>query len=85
MILTGRVQGVNFRSFAVREADNLGVKGYIKNLHDGNLEIVAEGNEKELQEFIKKCRRGPLLAFVKGFDVKEENATGEFEDFNVRY
>lgn len=85
MIVSGRVQGVFYRDFARREAEKLGVVGYAKNLSDGNVEIVAEGGEDALKSFISRCKKGPLMAFVKNIDAKEEQATNEFEDFDVRY
>lgn len=84
-IIKGRVQGVFYREFVRREAEGLGVSGYVRNLKDGNVEIVAEGEEKQLREFEKKFRKGPLMAFVSDVNVKEEQPTGEFEGFDIRY
>ncbi|MBI2141670.1 acylphosphatase [Candidatus Woesearchaeota archaeon] len=84
-IAKGKVQGVFYREFVRREAEGLGVSGYARNLKDGSVEIVAEGEEKQLREFEKKFRKGPLMAFVSEIDLKEEQATGEFEGFDIRY
>ena len=84
-IVKGKVQGVFYREFTRREADLSGVSGYVRNMKDGNVEIVAEGEEKKLKEFEKKFRKGPLMAFVTGVELKEEQATGEFEGFDLRF
>ncbi|MBI2144326.1 acylphosphatase [Candidatus Woesearchaeota archaeon] len=83
-IVKGKVQGVFYREFTRREAELLGISGFVRNLKDENVEIVAEGEEKHLKEFEKKFRKGPLMAFVTGIDVKEEQSTGEFEGFDIR-
>ena len=84
-IVKGKVQGVSYREFTRREAESLGVSGFTRNLRDGNVEIVAEGEEKKLKEFEKKFRKGPLMAFVSEVELKEEPATGEFEGFDLRF
>ncbi|MBI2663868.1 acylphosphatase [Candidatus Woesearchaeota archaeon] len=85
MIISGRVQGVLYRDFARREAEKLDISGYVKNLGDGNVEVVAEGAEDALNQFVKACKKGPLMAFVRNIDVKESAATAEFDGFDVRY
>ncbi|HIG97956.1 TPA: acylphosphatase [Candidatus Woesearchaeota archaeon] len=84
-LVKGKVQGVFYREFTRREAEPLGVTGFVRNLKDGTVEITAEGEERQLKEFEKKFRKGPLMAFITGVDVKEEPATGEFEGFDIRY
>ena len=81
----GKVQGVFYREFVRREAEALGVSGFARNLKDGTVEIVAEGEEKQLKEFEKKFRKGPLMAFITDVDLKEEHATGEFDGFDIRF
>ena len=85
LIVHGKVHGVFYRDFITREALKLGVKGWVKNLRDGTVEIVAKAEEFKLKDFLKQCRKGPLMAFVQNVEVKEEPPTGEFEDFNVHY
>lgn len=84
-IVEGKVQGVFYREFTMREAELLGVSGFARNLKDGNVEIVAEGEEKQLKEFEKKIRKGPLMAFITDVNIKEEQRTGEFEGFDIRF
>ena len=87
IILNGKVQGVFFRDFAKQNANKLGIVGYARNLKNGNLEIVAQGEEDKLQEFVKLCRRGPIFAKVSGFDVDEEpvDDVNEYDYFDIRY
>lgn len=64
LIVKGKVQGVFFRAEAKESADKLGVKGWIKNHDDGNVEIMAKGTDQELESFIDWCRNGPHKANV---------------------
>ncbi|MAG15486.1 acylphosphatase [Candidatus Woesearchaeota archaeon] len=84
LIISGRVQGVLYRDFARREAEKLDISGYAKNLNDGTVEIVAEGSEENLKKMVNSCKKGPLMAFVKNIDAKEESATNEFDGFDIR-
>ena len=65
IIVSGRVQGVGFRKFVVDEARFLGIKGFVKNLPDGNVYIEAEGNEEILNAFIGWCKKGKGYSFVE--------------------
>lgn len=69
IIITGRVQGVFFRHFSEREAQKLKIFGLVKNLPDGSLYIEAEGEEKNLEKFVKWCKKGPKFAKVKQIKV----------------
>ncbi len=66
----GRVQGVGFRVFALQQAQRSGVAGWARNLLDGRVEIVAEGDKRALEEFVAGVRRGPAGAWVE--DVRTE-------------
>ncbi len=81
----GLVQGVGFRFFVMRHAKNLGLKGYVRNLMDGTVEVVAEGDEWALNELIELCERGPIGAEVEKVDVEFEEYRGEFKDFHIAY
>ena len=87
IILKGKVQGVFFRDFAKQNANKLGIVGYAKNLRNGNLEIMAQGEERKVDEFIKLCRRGPIFAKVEGVDVRDEKIDDEadYDFFDIRY
>ena len=79
----GIVQGVGFRFFTYRNAKNLGLKGYVKNLADGTVEALFEGEKEKIDEMIKLCKKGPLLAKVEKVDIIEERKIdkNEFDDF----
>ena len=85
MIIHGSVQGVFFRANAKRIAESLGLKGYVRNIDDGCVEVVAEGSEEKLKELISFCKKGPEAANVSKIDVKFEESSGKFEGFEVRY
>lgn len=81
----GRVQGVWFRAFTKEQADALGLHGWVRNLPDGGVEVVAEGEAAALQELEARCRRGPPAARVQELArVDEGPATGELLGFTVR-
>jgi len=85
IIVSGRVQGVFFRSNTRETASNLGLRGYARNLYNGDVEVVAEGNEEKLNKLIEFCKKGPESAHVTNIKIKYEKATNEFSDFEVRY
>lgn len=79
----GKVQGVNYRDFVRKNASMKEITGFVRNNRDKTVTIVAEGKETNIRDFVSLCKKGPLLAFVEDFDVKEEDATGEFESFLI--
>ena len=85
--LKGKVQGVFFRDFARQNANKLGVVGYAKNLKNGQLEILAQGDERKLEDFIRLCKRGPIFAKVEGIETRQEEISDEeeFGFFDIRY
>lgn len=84
-LVSGRVQGVNFRYYTTREASRLGVTGWVANRHDGKVECVAEGPRSRLEEMLDFFHEGSPSAHVTNVEASWESATGEFEDFKVRY
>lgn len=85
VIVHGLVQGVWFRASTKEEADRIGVKGWVRNLPDGSVEAVFEGEKKKVEEVIGWCHRGPSGARVSKVDIVWEPPTGEFERFDIRY
>ena len=85
IFISGMVQGVFFRSETRHEAKKRGVKGWVRNISDGGVEAVFEGEQENVKELVEFCRRGPPGARVTGIDVIWENYTGEFRDFEIRY
>jgi acylphosphatase len=82
LIITGQVQGVFYRATAKEVADRIGIKGWVKNTSEGNVEIMATATEEELRQFVEWCRKGPRKAVVD--DVKEKPKEEErFERFEV--
>jgi acylphosphatase len=82
--ISGQVQGVFFRASAHSEAKKLGLTGWIRNILDGQVEAVFEGEEEKVKEMVAWCGRGPEGAQVSGVDVKYEPATKEFSGFIVK-
>ena len=80
--IQGRVQGVFFRASAKEVADKLGVKGWIKNSWDDDVEAIISGNEEAVQQFIQWCWRGPQKAVVTNVIVTTKEET-TFKDFSV--
>ncbi|MEQ8524539.1 acylphosphatase [Gracilimonas sp.] len=85
IFISGRVQGVGFRHFTKTNARSLGVKGWVKNLQDGRVEAVLQGDEKLVNQLIEKCKKGPRSAYVQNLDVKEENSGESYTTFDVRF
>lgn len=84
LVLSGHVQGVGFRAYAHRHANDQGVTGYVRNLTDGTVEMVIEGEEFRVQFVIDRCVMGPPAATVHRAHVEWQPATGEFATFQIR-
>ena len=82
--IRGRVQGVFFRASAVEQARDLGLTGWIRNRHDGSIELVAEGTGDTLAVLRSWCAHGPAGANVREVEELKAAATGEFVEFRVR-
>lgn len=85
VIVSGRVQGVFFRSETQNEAIKQGLTGWVQNLPDGRVEAVFEGEKDKVDRLIRFCRQGPRGAIVTDIEVTWENYTGEFREFKIRY
>ena len=85
LFVTGRVQGVFFRQATRVIAIKNYVTGWIKNLDDGRVEIVAEGEESNIDALASWCKTGPANSRVDEFELSDESLTSEFENFEVRY
>ena len=82
MLISGTVQGVFFRGFLKEKADELGLKGFARNLDDGRVEVVAEGRDENINEMVKLCRQGPAHSDVKNVNTEEIKHQG-FVGFRV--
>ena len=85
LIISGKVQGVFFRVATKREADSLGVKGWARNLEDGKVEAIFEGEEDVVRMLIDFCKHGPPRAKVSNVEVTWQNYTEEFKTFRIEY
>ncbi len=84
-IVHGRVQGVFFRDFTRRQAWALGLTGYVRNVPDGTVEVVAEGPQDVLQQLVGHIKVGPSGARVEKVDLHWGDHRSEFDRFEVRY
>jgi len=82
-IVRGRVQGVGYRYFVMREAGALGVSGFARNLPDGSVEVIAEGADEVLAQFEERLREGPSFATVSALDRAAIAARGD-SGFHIR-
>lgn len=83
-VISGRVQGVGFRYFVADKAQMQGLNGWVRNLWDGRVEVIAEGERGELEAFLSVLKRGPSSARVSAIQADWLPATGEFGGFHVR-
>lgn len=79
----GKVQGVFFRASTKEKADELGIKGFVKNEFDGRVYIEAEGEDKALEQLISWCKKGPPRAIVNDVIIREGDMKN-FSDFTVK-
>jgi len=80
--IEGTVQGVFFRKFVKEQARALGLKGHVRNLEDGQIEVIAEGDDAKVNELMKICKKGPEHCNVKGMVLQDLNNIG-FDDFKI--
>ena len=85
IFVSGKVQGVFFRSSTRDKALELGISGWVRNLSDGRVEVVFEGKQESVEKMVEWCRRGPPYAHVENVEVVPEDYKGEFKGFAVRY
>ena len=85
ILISGKVQGVGFRHFTRQNAMKLGVHGYAKNLLNGKVEVVAEGDKATLDEFVKILWKGPPASRVEDIKVEARPHSGEYTSFGVKY
>ena len=85
VVVHGRVQGVGFRYFVLNKANSIGIKGWVKNLPDGTVATVAEGDEIELNKFLDILRKGPSFSQVSKVDVVWGEYQENFRSFDVTF
>lgn len=84
-IIRGRVQGVYFRAFTTRQAKELALTGYARNLANGSVEVIAEGDKERLQKLVNALQIGPPGATVAEVKITWSDYTGDYPDFSIRY
>ncbi len=85
IIVSGLVQGVGFRYFIVRKARLLELGGFVRNRYEGDVEIVAEGEQGMLNQFIEEVKIGPISSDIREVKVKWLEATEGFKEFDVKF
>ena len=85
VLISGRVQGVAYRYFAEKYANAFGVTGWVRNLYDGRIELLAEGDRENIDRFLVRLKEGPRMALVEDFDLRWEDYTGEFPNFRITF
>lgn len=85
IFVSGRVQGVFFRQNTRKKAQELGITGWVKNLPDGRVEALMEGEKDKVENLIEWLRKGPIIARVDGVEIFLEEYKGEFNDFIIEH
>ena len=84
LLISGVVQGGGYRWSCQRAAKGIGVTGWVRNLPDGRVEVVAQGTKEQVEQLIQWCYRGPEEARVSDIAVAYEETAGDFQDFGIR-
>jgi len=84
IVVEGLVQGVGFRWYVARKAEVLGLRGFVRNLYDGNVEIEAEGDRSLLEELLKEVKVGPRSAHVANLRLEWREPTHRAGSFEIR-
>jgi acylphosphatase len=84
-VIRGRVQGVFFRMETKRAAERFGVSGWVKNLKDGTVEAVFEGERERIDAILDWCKQGPPHAHVENLDLKWDEFRGEYQGFEITF
>lgn len=85
LIISGRVQGVGFRAFVLRNAEKLNIKGWVKNKYNGEVEAVISGSKVAVNNMLLNLKKGSRWARVKNINVISNNVKKEFDEFRIRY
>lgn len=83
LTISGLVQGVGYRYFCYKKAIQYNIKGYAKNLYNGNVEVLAQGNEGLIKDFVIELNIGPHYASVKTINAEEIETEKVYEDFSI--
>jgi len=81
--VSGKVQGVFFRASTKEKADELHIRGTVRNNADGSVTVDAEGDEASIEQFVEWCKQGPPRARVDHFEIRELDLSGGFDGFAI--
>ena len=79
----GQVQGVGFRYYVLEHAQSLQITGWVRNTYRGEVELVAEGSQEQLERLLRQVQRGPSMSYVSNVHVSWEEPTGDYDRFQV--
>lgn len=82
-IIRGTVQGVFFRQFIKENADSLGVRGFVRNLENGDVEVIAEADQEVLERFLGFIKKGTAHSHIRDVDVENRKWSGDFKEFKI--
>lgn len=82
-VVKGTVQGVFFRNFVVEHAKTLGLRGFVRNLESGDVEIIVEGEMESIEKFAERIKKGPEHSHIRNLKAENRKWTGEFSDFKI--
>ena len=85
VVISGYVQGVGYRWWVMRKAKEYDLKGYVRNLYDGEVEVEVEGNRFLIIDFVKELKIGPTSASVTGADVRWSKYQGKYKGFEIKF
>jgi len=83
VLIKGRVQMVNYRTWTKSKADELGLKGWVRNTSDGSVEALLQGSKEKIDEMITLCKEGPKFAKVDSLDIAWQEADAAIESFEI--
>jgi acylphosphatase len=83
LLIAGMVQGVGFRYYTYQKAQQLRITGWVKNLPDGRVEVLAEGEQSVLEELISELKTGPSFSSVRDIEITWSEPTGQYSSFEV--
>ena len=84
ILISGYVHGVGFRRYIQKEAKKLELKGWVRNLHDRRVEAVVQGEKEKIEEFVRKCQTGPMMAEVNSIGVDLQEIDQLLDGFQIR-
>ncbi len=85
VVLLGRVQGVGFRYFVESIANKYGMGGYVRNTFDRKVEVVCQGEEEDLKQFIDEVKKGPAFSVVTDVRIEEIEDSKEYNIFEIKF